>query len=330
MTVSTSSTNGMASPNGAKEQVGRLLTLVPYLHARGEVPVAEAAAALGVAPQQVVRDLKVLFMCGLPGGMPDDLIDVDIDALEGERTIRVSNADYLARPLRLTPTEATAVVVALRALRAGATSDATRGVIDRALAKLEKAASTPLVDPGEPTPDHDRELRATLNTAAAAGRQVRLVYFVESRDEETARVVDPRGLTEHAGRTYLDAFCHSAEAPRWFRLDRIRSAEVLPSRATTPTGSPRDLADGLFTTDDAIATVTLDVAPEASWVTEYYSVLAVRPGENGHLEVDLRVADPRWLTRLLLRVAPHVRVVHPSAYSEAFQARARSARDLYR
>lgn len=324
MTTTTTGTSG------AKEQVGRLLTLVPYLHARGEVPVVEAAAALGVTPQQVVRDLKVLFMCGLPGGMPDDLIDVDIDALEGERTIRVSNADYLARPLRLTPTEATAVVVALRALRAGATSDATRGVIDRALAKLEKAASsTPLVDPGEPTPDHDRGLRETLTSAAAAGRQVRLVYFVEARDEETARVVDPRGLTDHAGRTYLDAFCHAAEAPRWFRLDRIRSAEVLDSRVTTPTGSPRDLADGLFTTDDAIDVVTLDLAPEAHWVTEYYAVLAVRPGANGHCEVDLRVADPRWLTRLLLRVAPHARVVQPSGYSEAFKARARAARALY-
>jgi proteasome accessory factor C len=157
-----------------------------------------------------------------------------------------------------------------------------------------------------------------------------LVYFVESRDEETARVVDPRGLTEHSGRTYLDAFCHAAEAPRWFRLDRIRTAEVLESRVTTPTGSPRDLADGLFTTDDEIATVTLDLAPEAHWVTEYYSVLDVRPGEDGHAEVDLRVADQRWLTRLLLRLAPHARVVHPTAYSEAFQARARSARDLYR
>ena len=55
------------------------------------------------------NDLKVLFMCGLPGGYPDDLIDVDIDALEGpdglraDGVIRVSNADYLARPLRLTP-----------------------------------------------------------------------------------------------------------------------------------------------------------------------------------------------------------------------------------
>ena len=55
--------------------MARLLTLVPYLHARGSVRLDEAAAALRVDPDQLLRDLKVLFMCGLPGGYPDDLID---------------------------------------------------------------------------------------------------------------------------------------------------------------------------------------------------------------------------------------------------------------
>ena len=156
----------MTAPASAKDQVARLLTLVPYLHAHGEVRLDEAARALGVEPDQLLGDLKVLFMCGLPGGYPDDLIDVDIDALEGpdgvrtDGVIRVSNADYLARPLRLSPTEASAVIVALRALRNGAKDD-TREVVDRALAKLEAAAaqgrhgarprSTPATAPPTPT-----------------------------------------------------------------------------------------------------------------------------------------------------------------------------------
>ena len=72
------------SVTGAKEQVARLLTLVPYLHARGTVRLAEAAAALGVTPEVLLKDLKVLFMCGLPGGYPDELIDVDLDALQDD------------------------------------------------------------------------------------------------------------------------------------------------------------------------------------------------------------------------------------------------------
>ena len=110
----------MNAPASAKDQVARLLTLVPYLHAHGQVRLDEAARALGVEPDQLFGDLKVLFMCGLPGGYPDDLIDVDIDALQGpdglrsDGVIKVSNADYLARPLRLSPTEASAVIVALQ------------------------------------------------------------------------------------------------------------------------------------------------------------------------------------------------------------------------
>jgi proteasome accessory factor C len=109
---------------GARDQVARLLTLVPFLHHRDGVRLEEAADLLGTTPEQVLRDLKVLFMCGLPGGLPDDLIDVDLDAIESEEgspvrdgVIRVENADYLARPLRLSPTEATAIIVALRTLR---------------------------------------------------------------------------------------------------------------------------------------------------------------------------------------------------------------------
>ena len=136
----------MTVPVSAKDQVARLLTLVPYLHAHGEVRVDDAAKALGVDPDQLFRDLKVLFMCGLPGGYPDDLIDVDIDALEGpegvrgDAVIRVSNADYLRRPLRLSPTEASAVIVALRALRNASTGGAPRpnGIIS-----TSRAGSSP-------------------------------------------------------------------------------------------------------------------------------------------------------------------------------------------
>lgn len=323
---------------GAKEQVARLLALVPYLHARGEVRLDEAATALGVSEKQVVKDLRVLFMCGLPGGYPDDLIDVDIDALEdpdGDRVIRVTNADYLSRPLRLTPTEATALIVALRALRAGADSDQTREIVDRALAKLEQAvaatAPAELVDPGKVPDPRLVALQATLQEALGSGRQVRLVYYVPSRDEESERIVDPHALLEQAGPgnpVYLDAWCHLAEAPRWFRLDRIRSAEVLPMPVETP-AEPRDLADGLFAQGDGLTQVTLDVAPEAYWITEYYPVQAVRPVADGHHEVDLLVADEQWLTRLLLRIAPHARVVGPPSYESRFQARAQATLALY-
>jgi proteasome accessory factor C len=332
--VSTPQTTGAAS--GAKDQVARLLTLVPYLHAHGQVRLEDAADALGVPADQVLGDLKVLLMCGLPGGYPDDLIDVDLDALEGpeaDGVIRVSNADYLARPLRLTPTEATAIIVALRALRGGA-GEETREVVDRALAKLEAAAAegsaATLIDPGEDPRGRDlSRLEADLQDAVARQRQVRISYFAPSRDEQSERTVDPRGVVTAEGFTYLDAWCHSAEAPRLFRLDRIQRAEVLDDPIETAPEAPRDLGDGLFTRAGEAMPVTLRLEPDARWIIDYYPVEAVRPRRGGVLEVDLLVADERWLQRLLLRLAPHARVMTPAEQDEAFTARARAALRLY-
>jgi proteasome accessory factor C len=321
------------APAGAKDQVARLLTLVPFLHTHGQVRIDEAARALGVDEEQLVKDLMVLLMCGLPGGYPDDLIDVDLDALEAG-VIRVSNADYLARPLRLTPTEASAIIVALRALRNGAKDD-TREVVDRALTKLEAAAAegsaATQIDPGLNAADADQALLAVrLRGAVERRRQVRLTYYVPARDEESERVVDPHGLITHRGLTYLDAWCHSAEAPRLFRLDRIAGAEVLDSTVAVPDVAPRDLGDGLFTSSSDTTPVTLRLQRQAHWVTEYYPVDDIRPQDDGTLEVDLQVADERWLTRLLLRLAPYAEVVAPAAYGEAFTAAAQEALSLYR
>ena len=208
---------------GARDQVARLLTLVPFLHHRDQVRLADAAELLGTSPAQVLGDLKVLFMCGLPGGLPDDLIDVDLDAIESEEggpvsdgVIRIENADYLARPLRLSPTEASAVMVALHTLRDVSTRD-TQAIIDAVLAKLDAAATTAAaarriaVDAGSGEVAL-LALSDTLQRAADERRQIRLTYHVPARDELSERVVDPargrparavplpRRLVPHRGR----------------------------------------------------------------------------------------------------------------------------------
>ena len=325
----------MSAPTagGSRAQLARLLALVPYVHSRDEVRVDEAARLLGVSAEQVVRDLNVLFLCGLPGGYPDDLIDVDIDALEDEQVIRLDNADYLARPLRLTSTEASALIVALRVLRDASDGD-TAAVVDRTLAKLEIAADVGSPDRVavtdlSPAADAPDGLRAELERATAQGNQVRLVYYVPARDEVSERVVDPFRLLTAAGATYLHAWCHRAEAPRFFRLDRIHRAEVLSSTVSAPPQPAPDLSEGFFAGAPDAATVVLRLAPEAAWVPEYYDCERVRRLRGGALEVSLRVGDPRWLERLLLRLAPHARVVRPAGIAQSVAATASAALGLY-
>lgn len=323
----------MTAANNAKDQVGRLLALVPLIRRTGALHVEQAAALLGVSPTQLVKDLKVLIFCGWPGWMPGDLIEVDLDAFEegGDGLIRISNADYLNEPLRLSPAEASAVIVALRTLREGA-DETVRTSVDGALKKLEDAVEEGAVA-NVHVPAHERRVagvRARLVAAVAEGRQVRLSYYVPARDEETERTVDPLAVVTAQGRSYLDAWCHRADDRRSFRLDRIVAAEVLDVPAEPhPDVLPLDLSEGVFQPGADTPLVTLRVAAPARWIAEYYPVQATRDLPDGALEVDLYVADEQWLQRLLLRVAPHAEVLRPSEFTEAFHAEARRTLRLY-
>ena len=84
-------------PESATRRLSRLLALVPYLVSRQGIPLTEVAAEFGITESQLVKDLELLFVCGTPGHLPDDLIEVDWD----DGRVYLGNADPIARPLRL-------------------------------------------------------------------------------------------------------------------------------------------------------------------------------------------------------------------------------------
>ncbi|EUA89876.1 pafC domain protein [Mycobacterium ulcerans str. Harvey] len=90
----------------------RLLNMVPYFQANPRITRVEAAAELGVSAKQLEEDLNQLWMCGLPGYFPGDLIDFEFSG----DTIEVTFSAGIDRPLKLTSPEATGLLVALRAL----------------------------------------------------------------------------------------------------------------------------------------------------------------------------------------------------------------------
>ena len=323
-----------ANPGGAREQVSRLLALVPYLQTRSDVSLAQAAADFGVSADQIRKDLKVLWMCGLPGLTPDKMIDVDFEAIEDdpEGVVRIDNAEYLARPVRLGSSEASALIVALRALREGS-PDASHEAIDRALSKLEDATAT-----GSATPQVEVHLTGSaagaqhatlLRQAIETNRQARLDYYVPTRDETTERTVDPLALLTGDGREYLDAWCHLAGARRLFRLDRMYAVELVDEPRDHDDLRPRDLSAGLFEPgpDDIEAVVRLE--PWARWVADYYPVVGTEELGEGRLQLTMRVGDPLWLVRLALRLAPALSIVEPASLRDEVAATARATLLLY-
>jgi proteasome accessory factor C len=300
--------------SGTTAQLPRLLALLPYLLARPGVKVADAAQAFGVSEQRLRKDLELLWVCGLPGHGPGDLIDLEF---EGD-TVTVLEPAGVQRPLRLTVDEALALVVALRALADTPGLDA-RDAVDRALAKVEQAAGSAAgpADRVEVAVEGEERVLPVVRQALEDRRRLHLAYLVPGRDEVTERDVDPMRLLLVEGRSYLEAWCRRVEGVRLFRLDRVERVDVLDLPASPPPGAePRDVTQGLFRPGPDDLLVTLALRPAAAWVADYHPCESVQESSDGGLVVRLRVGDPAWLRRLALRLGPHGHVVAPAELAE--------------
>jgi predicted DNA-binding transcriptional regulator YafY len=149
-------------------------------------------------------------------------------------------------PLSLTPEQAAAVAVALAAQPDGPYAAEGRGALERVLAALEPdprrrealVTSTLLV---RVEAERAAAVRSQLEQGLAQHRVVVLTYR-DGKGAATRREVEPQLLARTADREYLVAWCREREAIRWFRLDRVASAELTaesaPRRDPATFGAP--------------------------------------------------------------------------------------------
>ena len=311
----------------SSDQVGRLLALVPYLQKHPRAEVSATAEAFGITPRQLLNDLHVLWFCGLPGGLPDDLIEIDMDAVESDGVITLSNAGFLARPMRFTPGEVVSLVVALRALREVASGPLV-GAIDSALGKLDAASqAAPAPGIGVRVASGEAAIREALNEALADGARIRLEYAAASRTEPDSPLVDPGRIVVSDGFAYLQAWAFARKGWRTYRLDRILGV-TRTGRTAVGHGEPPSFDAGWLDNRPDATPVTLTLAPQASWIAAYYPVLESEPVPSG-TRVRLLIADPAWLRSLLLRLGPSVLSVDPPEAARGAGEAASAALRLY-
>lgn len=309
------------------EQVSRLLALVPYLQAHPDADLAETAAAFGVTPRRLLADLEVLWFVGLPGGLPGDLIDIDMDAVQSHGRIRLTNAEYLSRPMRFTIDEVTSLIVALRAVREVAGGEAGDAV-DSALAKLSTVAGAQESRRVEfAVATSEGGVRDRLAAAIAYGAAVRLTYDGLTRAETTRPVVEPHRLTVRDGFVYLEAWSRDRSDWRTFRLDRVTAVDDADG-GVADHGEPPPFDAGWLEVRAEAALVSITVTDHARWIAEYYPVRSITAARGGW-RIELLVADPAWLRALLLRLGPDVLAVDPPTASDSARAAASEALGLY-
>jgi proteasome accessory factor C len=306
----------------------RLLNMVPYFQANPRITFDEAATDLGVSVKQLREDLEQLWLCGLPGYSPGDLIDFEMSG----KTIEVTFSAGMDHPLRLTSPEATGISVALRALLD------VPGMVDpeaarSAIAKIESAAGTAKEGAGtavdEPAP-MESHAAAAVRAAVRDGRALSIDYYSASHDTLSTRIVDPIRVVLVGDNSYLEAWCRSAEAVRLFRFDRIVDAHVLDEPSAPPEPAVAAGPDtSLFDADPSLPSATLLIDRSASWMFDYYPLRVVRELADGAFEAAMTYASDEWMARFVLGFGSAVRVLQPQSLADRVRDFAVSALAAY-
>ena len=307
----------------------RLLAAVPYIIKHPGVRVSEVAALFGMKEADLLQDLNLLFMAGLPPYGPGDLVDVEID--EASR-VWIRMADYFSRPVRLTSSEAFSLYLRGKALL-GTPGLQEAGALASALDKIESSlgpdALSRLVERVRVESGAGFEkILGRLRRAAEEHQRVRIEYFSASRDELTTREIEPEHVFGAMGHWYVVAWDPGAGDERMFRADRVRSVEETGERF-----EPRGLAGPerpLYSRSSEDRPVRLRLGPGARWVAEYYVVEEVREVEGGGLEVTLPTKDLPWVAKLVLRLGGEAIALEPPELAPMVREAAARALAPYR
>lgn len=301
----------------------RMLNLLPYFEAHPDRSVMEAARDLGREPQDIMDDLNRLWCCGLPGLMPGDLVDLQHDY----RRVRVDNAQGMNRPLRLTTTEAAALLLALENL------ETTPGLVDKtavisAANKLREIMGPQVAFVADATPETPESPELVLiRTAMELKVQLSFEYFSQTTYTSSTRVVSAAHVFTSDGHTYLRAWDHDVKKHRTFRIDRMSNL-ILLEDAATPRASSLS-----FSTKDPFrfgkATAQLAVTEDYAWISDYVPLTLDGPAEAGWHPAHMPVGSEEWLIRFVLAAQGKVRVLAPTRLAEAVAQRAARALQAY-
>ena len=299
----------MAEP--AAKRALRLLDLMPFLTSHPGISTAEVADEFGVEKEQVIKDLALLHMCGLPGYTPLELIDISYD----DGIVHVRDPQNLDRPRNLTLAEVLIVRIALQALLDYLPPEnATREEIISLDRKLRASFANSLPENSLVSKEgFKKSIFSTLDAAIEERRKVRIRYSNIVRDEKTERVISPYSIMVDGTRTLIHAWCDLAGAQRSFVLDRIESAVLLDEVSNIQSSS----------TDD-VHSVALQISEQSDFLREHSSKLK---RIDSHFQLD--IFQYEWLIREVLSNLGEVQVLTPTETRQLVCQRAKEVRSLY-
>jgi len=204
------------------ERTARLLDLVPYISSHQGISLAELAKVFNVDQGQMTSDLTTLWMCGLPGYTPLELMDLNFES----GFVTIHNAETLSKPRSITFDEGVALVLGLDLLRS-AISPERGDLLERIdLLSQRLAGLINLPSALSATSVVNQDVSGAITAALKSRMGLEISYHSLYRDELSTRSIFPIEIVKTDSHLYLSSYCHTASDFRQFRIDRIQTATV--------------------------------------------------------------------------------------------------------
>ena len=301
----------MAKHESGLARTARLLDLVPYLTTHQGIAISELAKTFNTTVKEITDDLNTLWMCGLPGYTPLELIDLEFES----GFVSIRNAETLAAPRALDRAEALSIYMGLDLLSAELGSSNSSLVSE--ITNLQEQLRSQLISAPQVQIEASlaSELRALILRAIRRRGWLEITYHSAANDQVTKRQVAPYELSQSGSHEYLQGYCDNAKAIRNFRADRIVGVS--------------EIADQLWPSNQLAAS---DEAIEYEVKVHAASrqVLEVLPQISANsATATIQGYSAPWISRAILSLAGQVEAIAPAQIRAAVHARATAALENY-
>ena len=292
----------------------RSMDLIPYVLENPGVSIAELSAKFSVTQAQIESDLQLVFMCGLPGYTPYELIDVAFE----DGVVSVIDPQVLDKPRKFSSNEIVVIALGLKILiDINQTNSIALTKLKQLSEKIAKLGSNKsILMAGDVSTFPFFEI---ISKSISEQRILDLQYHSLTKDEITQRKVLPEKLYFLNGSLYLAALDIDIDSDRVFKVDLIKECKVGEQVA-----AKKVLESSIETT------VILDVQKQNRNFIERNSSIITAIQENGDsTRVHLQVSNLDWIKLTVLSNAPGITVVSPELLATAVKQSARDLLALY-
>ena len=297
----------------AVDRAARALDLIPYILENPGIELDSLAEKFGITQKQVLSDLEIIFLCGLPGYTPYELIDLTFE----DGIVTVIDPQVLDKPRVFTQSEAIVLNLGLSIMKAALRDKMTLERIETLQSKLQskfKSISDVSIAMGNPPNFYEMIIQSIRDKSI-----VEIVYHSVSKDAISKKILAPKNVYVSAGNYYMSAIDLKLSQERNYRLDAITECVI--------SSGVYELADLI---DDSSEEFNFKIVTGSLFLIEKYSTLFKSVERiKGEYVASGRISNSEWLQRLVISNAPDLRLVEPANLAALIKERVESAIKLY-